>query len=158
LAGWRVKRAAGRFPLADRKDSCYGLSAERFSMLSPTDSARPRLEAGSVVTKATLRAAERLKVSARTLAAIIGVSEATVSRMRNGGHIVVPGTKPFEIALLFIRLFRSLDAITGGDDAASAHWLIERNLALDAVPLDKARTIVGLVDVIAYLDARRAPL
>ncbi|OZA84530.1 MAG: hypothetical protein B7X76_06620 [Azorhizobium sp. 39-67-5] len=30
------------------------------------------------------------------------------------------------------------------------------NTALEAVPLERIRTVTGLVDVIAYLDARRA--
>ena len=41
-----------------------------------------------VVTKATLRAASRLGLTNKVLAAMIGVSEATVSRMRNGDYLV----------------------------------------------------------------------
>jgi hypothetical protein len=113
-------------------------------------------EAGPVVTKAVVRAADRLGVTARVLAVIIGVSEATVSRMRRGEFRLEPGTKPFELAVLFVRLFRSLDAIVGGDDRVAASWLGNPNTALDARPIEKVRTVSGLVDVIAYLDARRA--
>jgi hypothetical protein len=116
--------------------------------------ARP--EAGPVVTKAVVRAAERLSVTARVLAAIIGVSEASVSRMKRGDFRLEPGTKPFELAVLFVRLFRSLDAIVGGDDRVAASWLGNPNTALDGRPIEKVRTVSGLVDVIAYLDARRA--
>ncbi|MCC2099286.1 MAG: DUF2384 domain-containing protein [Hyphomicrobiales bacterium] len=123
-------------------------------MLQTDAGARP--EAGPVVTKAAVRAADRLKLTARTLATIIGVSEATVSRMRRGGFALEPGTKPFELALLFVRLFRSLDAITGGDERVAAAWLANPNTALDATPAEKLQTVSGLVDVIAYLDARRA--
>ena len=111
---------------------------------------------GAVVTKAVIRAAERLGLTARALAGAIGVSEATVSRMKKGGAGLEPDSKPFELALLLIRLFRSLDAIVGGDDAVAAAWLASPNAALAARPVEKLQTISGLVDVIAYLDARRA--
>ena len=113
-------------------------------------------EAGLVLTKAAIRAADRLRVTARILAAIIGVSEATISRMKRAEFALEPGTKPFELAVLFTRLFRSLDAIVGGDDAVAAAWLTQPNLALAARPIEKIQSVSGLVDVIAYLDARRA--
>ena len=109
-----------------------------------------------VVTKATVAAAERLGISARTLAAVIGVSEASVSRMKRLDHLLEKRTKPFELALLLIRLFRSLDAITGGDDGVARQWLRNPNTALGGIPVEKMKTISGLADVLAYLDARRA--
>lgn len=109
-----------------------------------------------VVTKATLRAADLLDITARTLASVIGVSEATVSRMRKQEFLLERGTKPFELAVLFVRLFRSLDAIVGGDETVARAWLKNPNTALDGTPLEKILTIAGLVDVIAYLDSRRA--
>lgn len=119
-------------------------------------SAAVRPEAGAVVTKAVLRAADQLSVTARILATVIGVSEATVSRMKRGEFGLEPGTKPFELAVLFVRLFRSLDAIAGGDEKVAASWLANPNTVLDARPIEKLQTVSGLVDVIAYLDARRA--
>jgi len=109
-----------------------------------------------VLTKALLSAAERLKLKAATVSAVIGVSEATVSRMKNGGHTLEEGTKPFELAVLLIRLYRSLDALVGGDDRIARAWLDNSNTVLDARPIEKIGTVAGLVDVIAYLDARRA--
>lgn len=111
---------------------------------------------GTVVTKALLRAAEELGITAKALAPVIGVSEATLSRMKNDGFALVSGTKPFELAVLFVRLFRSLDAIVGGDAQVARAWLNNANEALDGRPIEKIRTIAGLLDVIAYLDARRA--
>ncbi|PBB78307.1 transcriptional regulator, XRE family protein [Mesorhizobium sp. WSM3879] len=110
----------------------------------------------AVITKATLRAADLLEITARTLALVIGVSEATVSRMRKQEFLLERGTKPFELAVLFVRLFRSLDAIVGGDETVARTWLKNPNTALDGTPLEKILTIAGLVDVIAYLDSRRA--
>jgi len=110
----------------------------------------------TVLTRATLRAADLLDITARMLASVIGVSEATVSRMRRQEVLLERGTKPFELAVLFVRLFRALDAIVGGDETIARAWLKNANTAFDGVPLEKIQTITGLVDVIAYLDSRRA--
>lgn len=109
-----------------------------------------------VITKAAVNAAERLGLNARILADVIGVSEATVSRMKRRDHLLERHSKPFELAVLFVRLFRSLDAIVGGDEAVARQWLRNSNLAFSATPLEKITSISGLTDVLAYLDARRA--
>lgn len=123
-------------------------------MLQPQAELRP--DQGAVVTKAALRAAEQLGLSGRQLGIVIGLSEPTVSRMRRAEYQLDPSSKSFELALLFIRLFRSLDAIVGGDAAVARAWLANENSALAARPLDLIQTIAGLVNVVAYLDARRA--
>lgn len=115
-------------------------------------------DAGPVLTKAALRAAERFGLSGRQLADIVGVSEATVSRWKRGDSLLEPGSKPFQLAVLLVRAFRSLDAITGGDEAVARRWLGAPNLALAARPVERMADVQGLVDVTTYLDARRAPL
>jgi transcriptional regulator with XRE-family HTH domain len=115
-------------------------------------------DAGAVLTKAALRAADRLGLSGRQLADIVGVSEATVSRWKRGESLLEPGSKPFELAALLVRTFRSLDAITGGDEAVARRWLAAPNTALAARPMERMTQVQGLVDVTTYLDARRAPL
>ena len=110
---------------------------------------------GQVVTKAVLRAAARLGVSNKMLAAIIGLSEASVSRMGSGTYTLAPGDKAFDLSVLFLRLFRALDAIVAGDDGAAKAWLRNDNTALGGAPLTMMQSIPGLVHVLAYLDARR---
>jgi hypothetical protein len=114
------------------------------------------LKEPSVLTSATVRAAERLQIKNAALARILGVSDSTVSRMRNKALFLERGDKPFELAILFVRLYRSLDSIMAGDDAVAADWLRNNNTALNGVPLELIQSVSGLVDVIAYLDARRA--
>jgi uncharacterized protein (DUF2384 family) len=121
-----------------------------------TPAARP--DRAAVVTKAALRAAVRLDVRASALAAVLGLSEATLSRMKKGAFVLEVGSKPYELAVLFARLFRSLDAIVGGDEQVARAWLVNPNTALAGRPIEKIRTVAGLTDVIAYLDARRAPI
>jgi hypothetical protein len=108
------------------------------------------------LSKAVLRAADKLKVSQAALSLILGLSEATVSRMKKGDYALQAGSKPFELGVLFVRLFRSLDAIVGGDEAAASAWLANPNLALGATPAEKIRSVPGLMNVIDYLDARKA--
>jgi Antitoxin Xre/MbcA/ParS C-terminal toxin-binding domain/Antitoxin Xre-like helix-turn-helix domain len=112
--------------------------------------------APAVVTKAAVRAADRLALSNRLLAEVLGVSEATVSRMGAGTYRLAPASKPFELAVLFVRLFRSLDAIVGGDAAVARAWLRNENTVLGATPLSLIASVSGLVNVVAYLDTRRA--
>lgn len=109
-----------------------------------------------VVTKAVVRAADRLGLSNRVLAAILGLSEATISRMGAGAYQLDTGQKAFELAVLFVRLFRGLDAITGGDTEVARAWLRNENTALGAAPLALITSVSGLVTVVGYLDARRA--
>jgi transcriptional regulator with XRE-family HTH domain len=110
----------------------------------------------ALVTKAAARAADKLGVSNKALAGIIGVSEATVSRMKNGKHDLATGSKPFQLALLLVRLYRSLDALIGGDDVAARAWLSSTNTVLGGAPIELIQSVSGLMNVIQYLDARRA--
>jgi hypothetical protein len=117
-----------------------------------------RPDPGVVLTKAVLKAADKLGVKANALAPILGVSATTVSRMKSGDYCLDADTKAFELGVLFVRLFRSLDAIVGGDEAVARAWLTNKNSALGGAPAEQIRSVTGLVDVIAYLDARRAPI
>jgi len=109
----------------------------------------------NLLAKAATRAAERLGIRQRELGEIIGVSPAAVSRAANGGSLPEDG-KAIELATLFVRTFRSLDAIVGGDETVAAAWMRNHNAALGGEPLVLMRTVPGLVDCLAYLDSRRA--
>jgi hypothetical protein len=124
---------------------------------SPATNPDPRAD-GALVTKAALRAAERLGISNKELARMLGLSESTVSRMSAGNYALTPQQKPYELALLFVRLYRSLDSIVGGDQGVAKAWLRAGNSALGDAPLARIMTIAGLTETIAYLDARRAPV
>jgi hypothetical protein len=110
----------------------------------------------AVVTKAVVRAAGRLGLTNKVLAAILGLSEASVSRMGSGTFVLSEGDKPFELAVLFLRLFRSLDSIVAGDEAAARAWLRADNAMLGGAPAALIQSVAGLMTVVGYLDARRA--
>lgn len=114
--------------------------------------ARDRL----VLTRATLRAAEILGLPQGQLAEVLGLSPASVSRMKAGAYQLDQSRKEWELAALWVRLYRSLDSITGGHDAASRAWLQSDNQALQGRPADLVRQVTGLVRVVEYLDASRA--
>lgn len=110
-----------------------------------------------VLTKAALRAAEILDVPQRTLAEIVGVSASTISRASRAP--LDPASKAGQLAALWVRVFRSLDAIVGSSDAAARAWLTSANAAFGgAKPLDRMRDAEGLVHVLHYLDSARARL
>ena len=121
-----------------------------------TSRPRPVADAATALTRATVRAARFLGIAQADLAPVIGVSTATLSRLANGQRQLEPGSKPWQLAALFVRLFRSLDAIVGSDDAAAQAWLRHENTALGGVPLDVIRDPAGLVRTVDYLDAARA--
>jgi hypothetical protein len=90
------------------------------------------------------------------LAVILGVSAATVSRMSSGRYLLQPDRKEWQLAALFVRLFRSLDSITGGREELSRSWLRSHNDALLAAPASLLGEVASLVRVVQYLDAHRA--
>lgn len=108
-----------------------------------------------VLSKAVARAAERLEISRALLARILGVSPPTITRLYNGEYTLDERRKEWEFALLFVRVFRSLDAIVG-DEKSARQWLTSENRALNGRPLDLIRQTEGLVRVVHYLDASRA--
>ena len=119
----------------------------------------PDTDPGRVLTKAALRAADILEIPQRTLADIIGVSASTVSRAANGGAPVDPDSKAGELTRLWVRVFRSLDAIVGSNDVAARAWLNSANAAFGGEkPIDRLRSAEGLIHVLHYLDSARARL
>lgn len=111
---------------------------------------------GTVLVKATLRAAALLGLTGAALGKIIGLSEATVSRLGAGGRSIKPGTKEGELAALLVRVYRSLDALVGNDEKQRLRWLASYNDALGGVPEELMQSVQGLVRVTAYLDGMRA--
>lgn len=114
-------------------------------------------QAEVVVTKAVQRAATALGLNQRELGQVLGISEAKVSRLGDTTQLD-PKRKELELAKLFVRLYRSLDTLVGGDDAKSALWLHAENHYLGGVPAELVKTVEGLTSVVHYLDAMRGPL
>lgn len=118
----------------------------------PTTAATP--DPSLVLTKAVTRAAERLGINKALLAKILGLSPPTVTRLYSGAYKLDARRKEWEFALLFVRVFRSLDSIVG-DEQTARRWLNSDNRALNAKPIDLIPRTDGLVRVVQYLDASR---
>jgi transcriptional regulator with XRE-family HTH domain len=118
----------------------------------------PKPEPRLVLTGAVLRACALLEITQSSLAQILGLSPSTVSRMANGSYRLDDQKKEWELAALFVRLFRSLDAVIGSNDSAARAWLNGQNTALTGRPIELIRSTEGLVRVVQYLDAARGRL
>lgn len=122
------------------------------SAIKPVTAVNP----DTVLTKATLRAAELLALQGSDLAKVIGVSDSTVSRYRSGGAEISPDSKPGELALLLVRVLRSLDPLVGSDTELRKQWMHSLNKALGGVPAQLILKPDGLSRTLSYLDGMRA--
>ncbi|WP_028602268.1 MbcA/ParS/Xre antitoxin family protein [Ottowia thiooxydans] len=114
-------------------------------------------EAGVVLTKATVRASQLLGLTQAQVGLIIGASAPTVSRIFQLDKQLDPASKAGQLALLLVRVYRSLDSLVGANDEARRKWMSTRNNALRGVPTELMKTPSGLVNTLNYLDGMRAP-
>ncbi|AHI27922.1 MbcA/ParS/Xre antitoxin family protein [Marinobacter similis] len=104
----------------------------------------------ALLAKALLNAGKAFGFNQTELADIVGRNRTGL--VRDG---IDPASKSGELALLFIRLYRSVFALTGGEPAAMKHWINTENRYFDEVPRQLIKSAEGLVRVNHYLDAMR---
>lgn len=109
-----------------------------------------------VLSNAIVAIADHWQLTNEQLARALGLSSATISRLRAGRYRLDRGTKAFELGQYLVRLFRGLDAIMGSDDDAAQSWLRTPNRDLDARPIEMLASIQGLIRTCDYVDAFRA--
>ena len=109
-----------------------------------------------ILTTAISKIAAFCGLSNVKLSSVLGLSEATISRLRSGKTFLDPASKSFEAGQFLLRLFRSLDALMGSDNDAAKSWLTSHNLDLGAKPIDLIDSFKGLMTVCDYVDAHRA--
>jgi hypothetical protein len=107
-------------------------------------------DARRVLATALVSAGRELGFTQQDLGQVIGRDRTALSR---GG--LDPESKSGELALLFIRAYRALFALTGGDREAMRHWFQTENLHTRGVPCEQVRSVQGLMQVVGYLDAIR---
>ncbi|MGE0858796.1 MAG: antitoxin Xre-like helix-turn-helix domain-containing protein [Gammaproteobacteria bacterium] len=108
----------------------------------------------AVLAKAVLRAADQLGLRQAELARALGVHRTAISRLKQSASLD-PTSKTGELALLLIRVARSLSALTGGDPAWIRHFMRAPNRLSGGVPAEQIETIQGLVTVLQLVDALR---
>ena len=111
---------------------------------------RPK-DAQQIVMKAYANAYKALGMSDTQGAKILGVGRSTLLRKEAFDKT----SKQSELQLLFIRLYRSLFALFGGDLSTMKHWFDHNNKHLRGIPKELCFTISRLVNVNAYLDGLR---
>ena len=109
----------------------------------------------AVLSRAAVRASEELGLRQMQLARVLGLSPATTSRLTAGTWLLAADSKSWELAAAFVRLYRSLAAITGGRPQAMRDWLYSHNDALGGEPAERILSAEGLIHVLQYLDAAR---
>lgn len=110
-----------------------------------------KAEPNAVVMKAYRNAYKTFGLPDADAARIIGKTRATLTRS-NGFSTQ---SKEYEVQVQFVRLFRSLYAILGGDTDAMKHWFTTHNKHLNGTPKELTNKIVGLININEYLDAMR---
>ena len=127
--------------------------------MKTASAANPAAERRRVLTGATLPAAELLDIRQAVLARLLGISAPQVSRMAKGSYLLDENRKEWELAALFVRLYRALDSITVNSLDEARAWLNSRNRGLNGEkPVALITSAAGLVRVVDYLDASRARL
>ena len=125
--------------------------------MAKTAAAPTHAERSAMLTQAVTETANHLNVGPTDLAAIVGISQSSASRMFNGGFFIKEGTPEWQLAALFVRLYRGLFSIVGNSDALAREWLTSGNHAFDGrSPLEVIKSIIGLVSACDYIDAHRA--
>jgi hypothetical protein len=104
-----------------------------------------------IVMKAYTNAYKVLGISDTQAAKLIGVGRSTL--LRKSGFD--KDSKQNELQILFIRLYRSLFAMFGGDLTSMKHWFDHNNKHVRGIPRELCFTVTGLVNINAYLDALR---
>ncbi len=97
-----------------------------------------------LVAEACGRAAQALGLTREELSALVGKHRTSIERTG-----LDPRTKEGELGLLFLRVYRSLHSLLGGDQAQT-----NRSLG-DQPPRELMARIEGLTRVANYLDALR---
>lgn len=119
-------------------------------------------EAGArsgVLSTAVAETARRLAIGPTDLGKIIGISQPVASRLLQGNYSIKEGSKEWELAALFVRMYRGLHSIVGNNDELAKDWLRSSNRAFgDQEPIDVIRKVQGLVHACEYIDAHRAPV
>ncbi len=115
-------------------------------------------EKAEVLAKAIIRAADYWDLTNAQLGKIIGLSESTISRIRKGTVSIEPDSKSGELALMFLRVYRGLDAYLGGNTENEKAWLKSENSALRGVPLEVMKRVEGLTSTVQYVDYMRGHL
>jgi hypothetical protein len=107
----------------------------------------------TTLAKALINAGKALGLTQEDLGRIVGRDRTAIHRSG-----VDPRSKAGELALLLVRLYRSLHVLVGGKQADVRHWMHTPNRHTGGVPAEQIKTVSGLSRVVGYLDAMRGKI
>lgn len=113
----------------------------------------PDVDQAGVLAEALINAGKQLGLNQAELGEIIGKDRTAIGRGR-----IDPASKAGELALLFIRCYRALYVLVGGNPQQMRHWMQTENLHTGGIPAEQVKTVQGLTTVLEYLDAMRGKL
>ncbi|MDZ7585711.1 MAG: MbcA/ParS/Xre antitoxin family protein [Thiobacillus sp.] len=113
----------------------------------------PDVDQAGVLAEALINAGKQLGLNRAELGEIIGKDRTAIGRGR-----IDPVSKAGELALLFIRCYRALYVLVGGNPQQMRHWMQTENLHTGGIPAEQVKTVQGLTTVLEYLDAMRGKL
>lgn len=108
-----------------------------------------------LIRKAVLKACDLLGLTQKELSLIIGFSESKASRLSKNSAFIEPESKEWDLAIIFLRMYRSLDSLFGGYESQCRLWINAYNHHLRGIPKELIKNVEGLVEVTQYLDAYR---
>lgn len=111
----------------------------------------------SVLAKALFKAAKQLGLSQTDIGDVLGMHRTAVSKLKARQHLD-PNSKKGELALLLIRLARSLFALMGSDSSWIRHFMTSPNSVTGGVPKQQIKTVQGLVSVLQFTDSIRSQI
>lgn len=118
---------------------------------------KPSPDKKKVLAKAVINSADELDINANDLATILGMHRTSLSRIKTKMEID-PDSKTGELSLLFVRIYRSLYALSGGETKTMRLFLKSKNQVTGGIPQEQMKTIVGMVNVLQFVDALRGKI
>ena len=117
--------------------------------------AKKTLDDDRLIATSVKAAGDKLGLTQDQTGAIIGASRSILTGVRAS----IKNKKSQQLALLLIRVYRSLYALTDGQESVMRHWIATPNKHLaDTPPATLLATPQGLVEVVIYLDAMRGKI
>lgn len=112
--------------------------------------AAPVADRCEVLGRSAYSAGTYLGLSHSEVGQIVGRNRTSIDR--NG---IDPDTKSGQLALIMIRIYRSLYALMGGDEDNMKHFMQTPNRGTGGIPAEQLHDVQGMVRVCDYLDAIR---
>lgn len=122
--------------------------------MSPSHIQNTLPEKEVVLAKALKNLKETWELTGVELAAIVGVDNSVISRL-DKTPAFHPDKKQGQLALMLIRIYRSLGAFLGDRMALQKEWLRSEHKIFNQTPIEAMKTPEGLAHVVMYLDAMR---